>query len=210
MTNEASNKTPGSILREARESMSLSLAEVAAMTRIPRTMLSHLERDRFDEYAAEVFARGHLRNYARELKLDPERVIQAYEQYTGRVRTSAKSLTAPEETKTKKSISKVTRSFSRSRKKSNDASSSGGGWSEHFDRLSSSVRTSHVVAIGLVLVFHFVMVQFLTGSRATANDPAQFPETSEQEWEIEKAADEARWALEQPADEEGTEPDSDD
>ncbi|MGM0557455.1 MAG: helix-turn-helix domain-containing protein [Myxococcota bacterium] len=204
MTNEASNKTPGSILREARESMSLSLAEVAAMTRIPRTMLSHLERDRFDEYAAEVFARGHLRNYARELKLDPERVIQAYERYTGRVRSSSSESQASEEqSKDTRSVGKAARSFSKARKKAS------GGWSAHFDKLTSSVRTSHVVAIGLVLVFLFVMVQFLTGSRATAKDPAQFPEASEQEWEIEEAADEARWALEQPAEESSADDDSD-
>jgi cytoskeletal protein RodZ len=204
MTNEASNKTPGSILREARESLSLSLAEVAAMTRIPRTMLSHLERDRFDEYAAEVFARGHLRNYARELKLDPERVIQAYERYTGRVRpTSSKSEASESKARDKKSVGKASRSFSRARKKSK------GGWTAHFDKVTSSVRTSHVVAIGLVLVFLFVMVQFLTGSRATAKDPAQFPEASEQEWEIEQAADEARWALEQPAEDTTSDDDSD-
>lgn len=203
MTNDSPKKTPGSILREARESMSLSLPEVAAMTRIPRTMLSHLERDRFDEYAAEVFARGHLRNYARELKLDPERVIQAYERYTGRVHSSTKSQVTEDKSKTKKSVGKAARSFTKARK------GSSGGWSAHFEKLTNSVRTSHVVAIGLVLVFLFVMVQFLTGSRATAKDPAQFPETSEQEWEIEKAADEARWALEQPAEDGSTDEDSD-
>lgn len=99
----------------------------------------------------------------------------------------------------------MSKSFSRKRK-----SSAASGWQEHLSNLTSSVRTSHVVAIGLVLVVLFVFINFLTGSRATAKDPAQFPETNQQEWEVEQAAAEARWALEQPADDGTSETKSDD
>lgn len=184
MSSEAAAKTPGTILREARESASLTLTDVAAMTRIPRTMLAHLEKDRFDEYSAEVFARGHLRNYARELRLDPETVIGAYERYTGKFREDV-DLDDP--------VDAVAPRAARALRKRESALS--------FDLsgLAGGVRPTHIVAIGLVLVFLFVIVNFLTGSRATAKDPAQFPAADEQDWELEQTVEETRWALEQPA-----------
>ena len=38
------NLTAGQMLRQARERLGLSLADVAAVTRVPRNMLEHLER----------------------------------------------------------------------------------------------------------------------------------------------------------------------
>ena len=187
MTREVKKKTPGTILEEAREALGLSLGDVAAMTRIPRTMITHLEGDRFDEYSADVFVRGHLRSYARELKLDPQTVIEAWERHTGK--RSKLGASAKEPVAGDQPISKARQT----------ARKQVVGWQSHFSSLKRSVRATHVVAVALVLVFLFVVVNFLTGSRATAKDPAQFPTTNQQEWEVEKAAKETRWALEQPA-----------
>ncbi|MDX9720708.1 MAG: helix-turn-helix transcriptional regulator [Myxococcota bacterium] len=70
--------TPGSILKRERETQGLSLKEISSVTRIPVSSLRHLEDDRFDLFPAEVFAKGFLRNYARELKLSIDEVILAY------------------------------------------------------------------------------------------------------------------------------------
>lgn len=177
-------QTPGQILREAREAKGLTLADMAAMTRIPRTQLDHLERDRFEEYVAEVFVRGHLRNYARELHLDSESLLQSYERHTG------KFLVSP--------LAEQRRLPARGGQpaaKSADAPKSEfqlGAWAQ-------GIRPTHMVAVALVLFGVFVMASFLTGNRATAKDPASFPVASEQAWEIEQNIEQTRWLLEQPA-----------
>jgi cytoskeletal protein RodZ len=188
MSREVEKKSPGTILKNARLAMGLSLPEVAAISRIPRTMLSHLEANRFDEYSADVFVRGHLRGYARELKLDAETVIQAFERHTGsRVESP---IEIPERrAAARKSISKA----------GTTARKQVAGFGSQMSSLTRGVRASHLVAVGLVLVFLFIVVNFLTGSRATANDTVQFPTASEDQWEVEQAAQETRWALEQPA-----------
>ncbi len=189
MSREVVKKSPGALLKDARNALGLSLQDVAAMTRIPRTMLSHLEANRYDEYSADVFVRGHLRSYARELKLDPETIIQAFDRHTGR-RPEPIAEVPERRMAARKSISKAKK---RAKKQVAGFGSQMTGWTR-------GVRASHVVAVGLVLVFLFIVVNFLTGSRATAKDSAHFPTASEQQWEVEQAAQETRWALEQPAD----------
>lgn len=181
--------TPGSMLREARESKSLSLSDMAAMTRIPKTMLSHLESDRFEEYEAEVFVRGHLRNYARELRLDPEAILHAYERVTGKLQNSPKV----EERKRISLRSREPEAVSAAAPR-NTTSSSGAG-----SALMNSIRPTHMVAVVLVIFGLLVMLSFLTGNRATAKDPATFPVTSDAVWEIEQEVEQTRWLLEQPA-----------
>jgi cytoskeleton protein RodZ len=184
MSRQAVKKTPGAILKEARQSLDLSLGDVAAMTRIPRTMIAHLESDRYDEYSADVFVRGHLRSYARELKVDPETLMQAYDRHVGRMGLSSDD-NSQGRTAARESISKARASVA--------------GFGSQVTTLTQQVRPSHVVAVALVLVFLFVVVNLVIGSRATAKDPAQFPQAAEQEWEVEQAVEETRWALEQPA-----------
>ena len=185
MSREVAKKSPGAILKDARQSLGLTLGDVAAMTRIPRTMLTHLEGDRYDEYSADVFVRGHIRSYSRELKLDPEAVIQAFERHTGRYTQPAPETPQGRES-ARKSISKAKKQVA--------------GFGSHMSSFTRKVRAAHVVAIVLVLVFLFFVVNLVTGGQsATAKDPAQFPATSESEWEVEQAAEETRWALEQPA-----------
>jgi cytoskeleton protein RodZ len=72
-------ETPGNKLREAREARSLSLDDVAHVTRIPRSSLSALEESRFDRLPAPVFVRGFIRSYARAVGLDAAVVVRLYD-----------------------------------------------------------------------------------------------------------------------------------
>lgn len=81
--------TPGAMLKSARRVKGFTLDELAHITRIPRSTLGLLELDYYEELPAEVFVRGFLRNIARELDINPERIILAYETHTGRVHASA-------------------------------------------------------------------------------------------------------------------------
>lgn len=189
--------TPGTMLREARESKGLSLSDLAAMTRIPRTMLSHLEHDRFEEYEAEVFVRGHIRNYARELCLDPEAVLASYERHTGRriapLRVEERKLMP-----LRARAAEALQSTAATAAPSASATEPGTPSETRPTRSLPQIRPTHMVAVVLVLFGLFVMVSFLTSNRATAKDPSTFPVVDETTWEIEQDVEQTRWLLEQP------------
>jgi len=75
---EAATEFSGEHLRTVREALGLTLAEVAQRTRIRPKQLESLEAEAFDKLPQRVFVRGFVMAYARELKLDPERVWASY------------------------------------------------------------------------------------------------------------------------------------
>jgi hypothetical protein len=75
---EADAEFSGARLRSVREGLGLTLAEVAQRTRIRPHQLESLESEAFDKLPQRVFVRGFVMAYARELKLDPERVWATY------------------------------------------------------------------------------------------------------------------------------------
>lgn len=86
MTNEAQTSavlSVGERLRAARAARGLELRDMAAVTKIQSGLLADLEGDRFDEFPAEVFARGFLKNYARELRLDEDEILEQYRAQLG-------------------------------------------------------------------------------------------------------------------------------
>lgn len=68
----------GSILRREREKRRIPLSEIAAATKIPERYLRAIERDDYSVFPAETYLVGFIRNYARELDLDPNEVISIY------------------------------------------------------------------------------------------------------------------------------------
>ncbi len=74
-------ETPGLMLKREREARGMTLTELAKVTRIPEASLMSIENNNFDEFPAEVFVRGFLRNYARQLSIPAEDIMQAYESW---------------------------------------------------------------------------------------------------------------------------------
>ena len=68
----------GTLLRETRQARTLSLEEVAQITRIRPRYLEALEEGRYDVLPTPVHVRGFLRNYALFLQLDPKPLIARY------------------------------------------------------------------------------------------------------------------------------------
>lgn len=68
----------GELLRKLRETAGLSLEEFSARTRIGVHHLSRVEEEAWSSLPERVFLRGILGNYARELRLDPNRVCETY------------------------------------------------------------------------------------------------------------------------------------
>lgn len=76
---EAFEPLPGDLLLAARKSRGLSQGRVAESLNLDKAQVRALEENRFEDLGAPVFARGHLRKYARLLDLDPAEVMRAYD-----------------------------------------------------------------------------------------------------------------------------------
>ena len=68
----------GTELRTARERRGMSLAVLAASTKISVATLQAMERGDFARLPGGLFTRGFLRAYAREVGLDPEETVRHY------------------------------------------------------------------------------------------------------------------------------------
>ncbi len=66
---------PGARLATARETLGMSLGDVARQLKLAVKQIEALERDDYDAFPSPVFVRGFLRNYARLLQLDLEHQI---------------------------------------------------------------------------------------------------------------------------------------
>jgi cytoskeletal protein RodZ len=73
----ASRPGPGSLLRAARESRGLTIAEVAQETKIPAGSLQAIDEDRLADLPGSVFARGFVKAYARAVGLDGPALVRA-------------------------------------------------------------------------------------------------------------------------------------
>lgn len=75
----AREQRPGRALSEARTAKGLAVAEVAAQLRLSASQVTALEADDYDRLPGPVFVRGFIRNYARLLGLDPEKLADSVE-----------------------------------------------------------------------------------------------------------------------------------
>jgi transcriptional regulator with XRE-family HTH domain len=83
----------GDALRAAREERELSLEAAAEATRIPINYLAALEEESLSTFTSDLHARGFLRNYAVYLGLDPEEMLDLYDQAQGNPRARKSSAT---------------------------------------------------------------------------------------------------------------------
>ncbi len=70
----------GDILRKKREELGQDLLEISRTLKISYTYLRALEDETFEKLPEEVYVKGYIRKYAEILNIDPEIVIQAYNQ----------------------------------------------------------------------------------------------------------------------------------
>jgi cytoskeleton protein RodZ len=76
---EAKSARAGEQLRAARERRKLTQAQAASEMRIDLATLRALEADDFTRLGAPIFVKGHLRNYAKQLGIAVEPLLEAYE-----------------------------------------------------------------------------------------------------------------------------------
>ena len=69
----------GSSITQARKSAGLSIEDLSASTNIRTALLKEIESDNFAHCGGETYARGHIRNIAMKLGVDPLIYIAAFE-----------------------------------------------------------------------------------------------------------------------------------
>jgi cytoskeletal protein RodZ len=69
----------GSMISKARKDAGLSIDDLSATTNIRTTLLRDIEADNFSQCGGETYARGHLRNIAIKLNVDPQLFLTAFE-----------------------------------------------------------------------------------------------------------------------------------
>jgi len=83
MTEPIPNPTPGvpptagAMVRAAREAMGMSLDTVAQQLKLAPRQVTALEENDFARLPGRTFVRGFLRNYARLVRIDPDKVLAA-------------------------------------------------------------------------------------------------------------------------------------
>ena len=69
----------GSMITKARKDAGLSIDDLSAATNIRGTLLREMESNNFSQCGGETYARGHLRNIAIKLNVDPQDFLTAFE-----------------------------------------------------------------------------------------------------------------------------------
>lgn len=72
-------ESPGRALAAARESQSLSPADLAVRLRLDTRIVMALERDDFENLPAPTFIKGYIRSIAKELHIDAQAILDSYE-----------------------------------------------------------------------------------------------------------------------------------
>ena len=85
-------RSPGAALLAERRSQGLSLGDIARQLKLSVRQVEALERDEYGGFSGSVFVRGFLRNYAKLLRLDPDRLLEAAGESIAPVRVNETAL----------------------------------------------------------------------------------------------------------------------
>lgn len=74
-------RSPGGMLMAQRETLELSLQQVADQLHLTMHFVRAIESDSYDKLPGDVFVRGYIRTYARLLRLDADQVLMIYDEF---------------------------------------------------------------------------------------------------------------------------------
>jgi len=72
------DKYSGALLKKIREEKGITIDSIAKHTRIGKQYLKAIEAERQDDFPATIYLKGYLGQYAAEIGLDPQKVVQTY------------------------------------------------------------------------------------------------------------------------------------
>ena len=75
--------TLGSAISKARKDAEFSLEELAQATNLRVTLLREIENGDFSHCGGDIYARGHVRSIAKNLKADEKEFLRLYDEEQG-------------------------------------------------------------------------------------------------------------------------------
>ena len=82
----------GSLIAQARKSAGLSIEDLSASTNIRAALLKEIESNNFANCGGETYARGHIRNLALKLGVDPQIFLTVFEDEQSQIDRSMQDL----------------------------------------------------------------------------------------------------------------------
>ena len=73
--------SPGAMLKARRETLGLSQQDIADKLFLKTKQINDLENDIIDEKSSVTFTKGYVRNYAKQLGMNSQEVIEAFERF---------------------------------------------------------------------------------------------------------------------------------
>lgn len=81
---------PGKVLKEKRESLNLTIEDIAGKLHLRPSIIEGLESDSYDLEVSTTFTKGYIRLYAKHLGLDAEPLLQQFDNLTNTSKQPAK------------------------------------------------------------------------------------------------------------------------
>lgn len=75
-------RSPGAMLAAQRETLELSIQQVADQLNLTMHFVRALESDSYEKLPGEVFVRGYIRAYSNLLRLDPVQILLIFDEFT--------------------------------------------------------------------------------------------------------------------------------
>lgn len=96
VTKATSTKNLGTLLKQRREELGMSITQVVESTKMRAEFVSALESGDYAVFASEVYAKGFLRNYSQLLGLDTQKVYAVYRRENSKQSAERKPITEDE------------------------------------------------------------------------------------------------------------------
>ncbi len=88
-------ETPGLQLRREREKQGISIEDLAARLRLSAVKIRALENDEYESLPSEIFAQGYIRQCAKALALNGDKLIEDFNHYMGSLRKTTDQFIEP-------------------------------------------------------------------------------------------------------------------
>ena len=84
----------GSCLRRAREDRALTVGDISASTKVPRSAIEQLEAGALSSLPAHVFVRGFIRSYAKAVGINDSRPLSLFDRAVNAKTEAARAIAA--------------------------------------------------------------------------------------------------------------------
>ena len=72
------DEVTGEYLRKVRQTRGIELSDISQRSKISERYLRAIEEERFSDMPAAVYVRGYVMEYARAIRIDPQKAVESH------------------------------------------------------------------------------------------------------------------------------------